>query len=121
MRRIGWRTWLPAHTWRVVKQVEAADEVPSKIPRWGAVLVGSWVQPKWLAFDCPCRRTHRLMLALDPRNSPHWTLAGRENGCAMTLWPSVDCRRPDGGRCHFIMRTGSVYWIRERSWFDGWA
>jgi len=120
VRGIDWRKWLPAGPWRVVEQVDAADEVPDTIPKNGAVLVGSRQHPKWLALDCPCGTGHRVMVALDPRNWPHWTLAAGTNESPLTLWPSIDCRRPER-RCHYFLRRGRVLWIRERSWFYGRA
>jgi len=120
MTRFDWRKYLPRGPWRVVEQVNAADEVPQVIPRNGAVLVGSRERPKWLAFDCPCSTGHRVMIALDPRQWPHWTLEGAGGASGLTLWPSIDCQTP-ARRCHFFMRRGRVFWIRERSWFHGWA
>src|SRR5438874_6766630 len=34
---------------RIVAVVEAADDVPERLPRNGVVLVGSSTQPKWIA------------------------------------------------------------------------
>lgn len=120
LRGIDWRTCLPGATWRVVARVDDADEVPDKIAKNGAVLVGSREQPKWLALDCPCDTGHRVMVTLDPRHWPHWTLEGGKRDTRLTLWPSIDCRRPQR-RCHYFIRRGRVLWIRERSWFHGWA
>ena len=55
----------------------------------GAVLVGSFQRPKWIAFDCPCRSGHRVMITLDKAHQPHWTVTGRY---FLTLWPSVNDR-----------------------------
>ena len=49
-----WRAVWPFSPWRIVAEVDAADEVPDRLPRKGAVLVGSRQHPKWIAFDCPC-------------------------------------------------------------------
>lgn len=117
MSDIGWRKWLPAGSWRVVGQVDAADEVPDDIPRNGAVLVGSVEHPKWLALDCPCRSGHRIMVSLDSGHWPHWTLVGAST--TLTLWPSIDYHGPSR-RCHYFIRRGRVHWVRERRWFHGW-
>jgi hypothetical protein len=120
LRHIDWRAWLPGPTLRIVTQVEAADEIPVTIPKNGAVLVGSREQPKWLALDCPCGTGHRVMVTLEPTHWPHWTLEGRDADNRITLWPSIDCQT-EKRRCHYFIRRGRVHWIRERSWFHGWA
>lgn len=106
MSNIPWWQWLPIPWWRIVAIVSAADEVPSHMPRKGAVLVGSRRQPKWLAFDCPCWHKHRVMVTLDPSHQPHWTVTG---SLFLTLWPSVDDRTA-GTRCHYIIRNGRTLW-----------
>src|SRR5207249_3782675 len=78
MSGIRWWQWLPWLPWRLVAVVEEADEVPNRMPRNGIVLVGSQRHPKWLAFDCPCRTGHRVMVNLDPTRSPRWRLSGEK-------------------------------------------
>ncbi|MHB1643820.1 MAG: DUF6527 family protein [Acidithiobacillus sp.] len=106
MSKIPWWQWLPIPWWRIVVSVDAADEIPTKLPHKGAVLVGSHRQPKWLAFDCPCRRGHRVMVTLDVAHQPHWTIKG---DLLLTLWPSVDDHTA-GRRCHYIIRNGRTLW-----------
>lgn len=107
MSKIPWWQWLPFPWWRIVTSVDAADEIPPKLPHNGAVLVGSHRQPKWLAFDCPCRRGHRVMVTLDAAHRPHWAVTG---GFFLSLWPSVDDYTA-GRRCHYIIRNGSTLWV----------
>lgn len=114
MGRVAWRHWwsrLTSPAWRIVSVVEAADEVPDRLPFGGVVLVRSADRSKWLAFDCPCGGGHRILLNLDPERWPHWRFRQSE---ALTVWPSVDFESP-GRRCHYILRRGRVIWVRERS------
>ncbi len=110
MIKFSWWHSLPWLPWRVVAFVEAADEIPERLPRKGAVLVGSDAYPKWLAFDCPCRQGHRIMVSLDKRTKPHWQITGSER---LTLSPSVDAMT-DRRRCHYIMRNGKIIWVHDR-------
>jgi hypothetical protein len=106
--KIRWWQWLPIFRWRVVAVAESADAVPVRLPRNGAVLVGSPSAPKWIAFDCPCGTGHRILLNTDKSRTPHWsaTVRGR-----LTLFPSVDSNLP-GKRCHFFIQNGRVVWAR---------
>lgn len=108
--RPGWR-WRATpsrwRTWRAISTVETADQVPERIPRRGAVLVGDPTRPSWIAFDCPCTDRHRVLLNLDAHRWPHWTVTDHT---ALTLHPSVDELRP-GARCHYLLRHGQVTWV----------
>ncbi len=108
MKKLPWWQWLPIFRWRIVEFVEAADEIPECLPRNAAILVGSRQRPKWLAFDCPCRAGHRIMVTLDPRHDPHWTLFDEHR---LTVGPSFDYRAPDRS-CHFFIHRGRVKWAR---------
>jgi hypothetical protein len=107
MTPIRWWQWLPFFGWRVVGVVESADEIPARLPRNGAVLVGSRIRPKWIAFDCPCRTGHRIMLNTDQSRRPHWstTVQGR-----LTISPSVD-HKTAAQRCHYFVRNGRIKWV----------
>jgi hypothetical protein len=107
--KIRWREWLPFRPWRVIAQVEAADEIPERLPLKGAVIVGTPRQPKWLAFDCACFQGHRIMVSLEPSHEPHWEVTSQAR---LTLFPSVDFRSP-GQRCHYIIRDGKVSWVHR--------
>lgn len=109
MTRISWWQWLPVFRWRVVAVVESADNVPSRLPRNGAVLVGTRDSPKWIVFDCPCRRGHRIMLNTDTARLPYWstTVEGR-----LTISPSIDSNQ-DMRRCHYFVRNGRIMWVHE--------
>ena len=90
---------------------ESADEVPDKLPRNGAVLVGSASHLKWIVFDCPCRRGHRIMLNTDPLRRPTWQVA---NGSTrhLTVTPSVDYQ-DEHFHCHYFIRDGKVLWAED--------
>lgn len=105
--KFSWTEWLPWRKWRIVALVDAADEVPESLPPRVAVLVGSTEHPKWLAFDCPCGESHRIVVSLDPRNRPHWKLS---NAQKLSLWPSIDAWRGKR-RCHYVIKDGRVRWV----------
>lgn len=109
--RIPWWEWVPVpwKRWRIVAVVAAADEIPTHLPHKSVVLVGSPQYLKWIAFDCPCGRGHRIMVTLDRAHAPRWTI---HRGDPLTLSPSFDYRTPRQ-RCHFFIRDGKVLWVRD--------
>jgi hypothetical protein len=107
--RIPFWEWLPGRTWRIVATVDAADEIPDRLPSHGAVMVGSRQSPKWLAFDCPCKSGHRVMVTLDPAHRPHWVLT---NAKKLSISPSVDYRTNER-RCHYLLTDGKIIWVKE--------
>src|SRR4051812_5498462 len=92
-----WEWWIPFRRWRIVAIFDAADEIPAKLPARGAVLVGSFDRPKWIAFDCPCKSGHRIMVTLDPGHQPHWSIVTRKK---LSISPSVDYHEKSR-RCHY--------------------
>jgi Family of unknown function (DUF6527) len=110
MTKIPWWQWVPGQSWRIVMVVDEADEMPARLPRNAVVLVGSHEKPKWLAFDCPCRTGHRVLLNLDPARFPYWRLKSKKK---LTLAPSIDWNDNDRS-CHFLMRTGHVVWAQQK-------
>lgn len=104
--KIAWWKWLPIFGWRIVADVEAADEIPERLPRRGAVVVGGRARPKWIAFDCPCGTGHRIMLPTDHAHSPHWKVTPKGK---LTIAPSIDYKARDK-RCHYFIRDGRVKW-----------
>jgi hypothetical protein len=100
---------LDRRRWRVGESVEHADEVPERIARRRAVLVGTPAHAKWLVFDCPCEERHRVMLNLDAARAPRWILGPGE---LLTISPSVDAPR-GSGRCHYFIRGGRVQWVKK--------
>jgi hypothetical protein len=109
IKRIRWWQWLPIFRWRIVAVVEAADEVPERLPRNGVVLVGAWSQRKWIVFDCPCRKGHRIMLNADRVRRPHWSITTQGR---LTVLPSIDYVEPRVRRCHYFIRKGRIKWVK---------
>lgn len=109
--KIKWSDWLPFQPWRVVEIVDDADEVSLRLPRNGAALVGAADHPKWVVFDCPCRRGHRIMINADVKRKPAWRL-GLSPTRRLTISPSVDYA--DGRRrCHYFVRDGKIVWAKD--------
>lgn len=101
--------WWPWQAWRIVGQVDAADEVPDRLPRTGMVLVGTYELPKWLAFDCPCRCGHRILLPVSGKARPRWLIDGTTH---ITLSPSVDAWHGER-HCHYFIKKGKVVWVKN--------
>jgi hypothetical protein len=118
MGRMKYSVWrrlrLPWRAWRVVSEVEAADEIPERLRPKDVVLVGTLRSPKWIAFDCPCRERHRVMLNLDRARRPQWRVTGTSH---LTISPSVDELR-GAVRCHYYVRNGRIKWVREYNDLD---
>lgn len=106
MNPIRWWHWFPRFRFFIAGTVEQADEVPERLPAKVAILVGTTQYPKWLAFDCPCRTGHRILIPLERTRVPHWRVLSET---PLTVDPSVDYRTPQK-RCHYFMRGGKVVW-----------
>lgn len=111
MRKIPWWQWLPFWSWRIVETVESADEVSMRLPRNGVSLVGSAAIPKWIVFDCPCRKGHRIMINADSKRKPFWRY-DTDRRDRLTISPSVDYSDPHK-RCHYFVRAGKIIWARD--------
>lgn len=109
VRRLSIRLFarfFPRRRFRVVAVVDAADEIPERLPAMGAALVGTRARPTWIAFDCPCDEHHRVMLNLDPSRRPAWSVVSTS---PLSVRPSIDEWRGDK-RCHYFVRDGRVQW-----------
>lgn len=110
MNRIRWwEWWIPFRPWRIVAVVDAADDIPVRLPARGAVVVGPLARPKWIAFDCPCKSGHRIMITLDPCHRPYWRIFVDKK---LTVSPSVDYH-DNKRRCHYFIRHGTVEWLKD--------
>lgn len=108
MNKISWWQWLPVFGWRIVTTVESADDIPTRLPRNGVVLVGQMTKPKWVAFDCPCRTGHRILLNTDRARRPYWSVIV---SAKLSINPSVDYHDKHM-RCHYFIRNGRTDWAR---------
>jgi hypothetical protein len=93
--------------WKVGSIVASADAIPDTIDKHRTVVVSDQEFRKWVAFECPCGRGHRIMLNLDRSRYPRWTIT---TDAPLTIRPSVDTTNADT-RCHFIIERGHVYWV----------
>jgi hypothetical protein len=109
--KIKWWRWLPFWPLSCVGVVESADEIPDKLPKSAAVLVSSKGRHKWIAFDCPCRSGHRILLNLDHSRRPAWSITLKKNG-PLSVSPSVDYHGHNR-RCHYIVRNGKIVWVGD--------
>ncbi|WP_409996299.1 DUF6527 family protein [Rhizobium leguminosarum] len=107
--KIAWWHWLPFQRWRIVGESDSADEIPDRLPRNGVALVGDTEWAKWIVFDCPCRKGHRIMLNADPGRKPCWTLNQTK---PVTISPSIDFRDSQR-RCHYFIRSGRILWAKD--------
>ena len=105
--KFSWTQWIPFRPWRLAGLVDAADEVPDRLPSKAVVVVGSEDYPKWLAFDCPCGQNHRILIPLDKAKKPHWRVESHKR---LSIFPSVDAMRA-GVRCHYVIRNGRTKWV----------
>ena len=98
--------------WRRYKAdltVTSVADIPDSIPKRRGVITGAPGHVKWVVFDCPCGRGHRVMLNLDPAHRPRWHIG---QASPLTLYPSVYERSPVG-HCHYVVREGRVTWIER--------
>ena len=111
MARFSLTRWWRQHRpgpWRVGLTVDEADQLPLAIAHGVAILVGLRGAPKWVAFECPCGKGHRIMLNLARSRHPYWSI---ETAVPLTIWPSVDVT-VDSDRCHFVVEYGHINWVR---------
>lgn len=113
MSKIKWWQWLPLpwKKWGIILKVASADMIPDKIPAKTAVLVVDNLVTTWIAFNCPCRRGHRVMLNIDRRRRPAWSV---DQAKPLTLSPSVYDHTIDN-LCHYFIKQGHVQWVPYNS------
>lgn len=109
--KISWWDWLPLRPWRIIGTVEAADEIPDRLPNKAIVMVVSAGRPKWLSFDCPCHTGHRILLNIDQGRRPAWSLSGYPRR-PLSISPSIDYM-DDQKRCHYFLRNGQIQWAKD--------
>jgi hypothetical protein len=92
--------------------VDSADEIPERLPRHAAIIVGSVNRIKWLAFDCPCGAGHRVLINCDAERRPAWSVMLSSYG-RLSIAPSVD-QVNQGRRCHYFVRNGKIIWAKDQ-------
>lgn len=107
--KFKWWDWIPFQRWRILGNVESADEVPTKLPRRGAVAVGDPSDPKWLAFDCACGE-HRILLNTDRSRRPFWRVVSSRG--RLSIAPSIDYA-DQTRQCHYFINNGRTDWARQ--------
>ena len=110
MRHPQW--WLPSplRRYALADIVHSVGDVPINLPSRAAVVVLDGDRLKWIAFDCPCTRGHRILVSLDEEVRPHWTVTRAQ---PLTLHPSIDAKT-DGRQCHYLIRRGRIVWVPAR-------
>lgn len=91
----------------VAGSTTSVSQIPKRLPRRAVVLVLDGERMKWVSFDCLCNRGHRILVPLDSRVRPHWTV---RNVHPFTLYPSIDSEA-DGRRCHYVIARGRIVWV----------
>ena len=103
------RTWR-RHT--ITARYASPADVPDHLRRRDVALTGTPQHPKWLVFDCPCRRGHRVMLNLDRSIRPAWRVNG-DLHTPLTITPSID-EHSAYGHCHYWITRGTVRWVERK-------
>ncbi len=108
LNQIHWWSWvpLPWKKWKVALIVHAADDIPPRLPEKYAAIVQGKAGFSWIAFYCPCKRGHRVMVNLDKSRKPYWSLLSNK---PLTISPSIDDHTIDN-RCHYFVRNGRIKW-----------
>jgi hypothetical protein len=103
--RAIWEKWWPRQIqYSAVEHVMSMSEVPEHTKKL-IYVVGSI--PKWVVFECPCHRNHRISIPLMKNVTPHWAIA--HDGQTISLFPSVSV---SGSNCdsHFWLRQNRIEW-----------
>lgn len=106
---MAWRVRLVRReppTFRRVRRYDTLPDVPDVLQSGTVAIVGAPRHPKWVAFDCPCARRHRIVLPVAGPTS-RWAVTTRWR--RPTIQPSVDS--DDGERCHHLVNRGRVRWV----------
>jgi len=101
-RRVRHRS---AHQYSGVKFVDSLPDVPAQIGN-DIYIVGSSKAAKWVVFNCPCLKSHKLTVNLMKSNYPRWTL--RLSGKKVSLSPSIVVT-DHPCKSHFWLKSNQVY------------
>lgn len=70
-------------------------------------VVGGKYYAKWAYLKCPCGCNDVIMLSLDLRKYPSWSVKQDKLGRA-TISPSI--KKLDGCKSHFLIKKGILIW-----------
>lgn len=111
-RTIGswWKRTKPDRRYPRTVFLESRRDVPDAPAADTLYVVGVKRAPKWLIFDCPCGRGHRLDVNLMRARNPFWRLSfGLANrvSASPSLWVADDICDS-----HFWLKNSAVYFVR---------
>lgn len=73
-------------------------------------VVGGKKYTKWAYLKCPCGCNDTIMLSLDRKKDPSWSVKQDKLGQA-TIFPSIN--KLDGCRSHFFIKKGRLIWVHH--------
>jgi hypothetical protein len=100
-----WRRLKSTHQYSGIKFVGSLPEVPAEVGN-DIYIIESFNTAKWVVFNCPCSRGHKLTVNLMKSSYPRWTL--RLSGNKVSLSPSVVVT-DHPCRSHFWLKSNHVY------------
>jgi len=94
-----------AHRYSTVRFIDALPDVPAQIGN-DIYIIGSPHAAKWVVFNCPCSKGHRLTVNLMKSNHPRWIL--RLSGKKASLSPSIVVT-DHPCKSHFWLKSNEAY------------
>ncbi|TAL64473.1 MAG: hypothetical protein EPN88_10905 [Bacteroidetes bacterium] len=83
---------------------------PSTLKKNIVYVVGGPNYEKWAYLKCPCGCNDIIMLSLDNKQRPSWTIKQDKKG-RVTISPSI--RKLDGCKSHFMIKKGRLLWSKD--------
>ena len=83
------------------------EDYPEEITGNTIYIIGTYRQPQYAVFQCPCGCGRIVELNLNKESSPSWTLKWHVLG-TISFSPSI--WRKDGCRSHFFLKKSSIHW-----------
>lgn len=104
----------PVRQIRFRGDVEYQDDADAATEATGDVAIVVRGRPRSFVIACPDGCGERLIINLDPRTGPAWTLYRTRRG--LTLYPSV--WRNSGCESHFILLHDRIIWCSRNDEFE---
>jgi len=98
-----------AHRYSSVAFVDSLPDVPIHVGN-EIYIVGSSERAKWVVFDCPCLKGHKLTVNLMKSRYPHWSL--KLSGGKVSLSPSIVVT-DHPCKSHFWLKSNQIYMAFE--------